>query len=51
MSDTRQFLTANEVAKLLDFHVKTVYRMAKEGKLKSKKFGYSLRFPNDQFKS
>jgi len=51
MSDTKQWLSALEVAELLGKHVKTIYRWAEEGKLKSRKFGYSILFPAEQFKS
>lgn len=36
--------TAEEIAKILKLHIKTVYRMGREGKLKRVKVGRSVRF-------
>lgn len=36
--------TAEELAKLYQIHPKTVYRLGREGKLKTKRVGGSVRF-------
>jgi excisionase family DNA binding protein len=39
-----QLLTAEEAAKYLRLHVKSVYRLAKQGKIPSRKVGGTWRF-------
>jgi excisionase family DNA binding protein len=39
-----QLLTAGEAAKYLRLHVKSVYRLAKQGKIPSRKVGGTWRF-------
>jgi hypothetical protein len=51
VNDEKQFLTAQQVAVLLQLNVKTICRWAKGSKPRTRKFGYALYFPADQFKS
>lgn len=41
------YLTANEVADMLNIHINTVYRLCKNGDLPSFKFGRNLRISTD----
>jgi excisionase family DNA binding protein len=49
MIDGKQYLTAQQVAELLQKHVQTIYNWGREGKLKTRKIGYAVLFPSDQF--
>lgn len=44
MTDPRQVMTSIEAAEYLRMHVKTVCRLAKEGKIPAKKVGAEWRF-------
>jgi excisionase family DNA binding protein len=43
-----KMLTASEVAELLQVHLKTVYRLARNGLIPGKKFGGGWRFCRDE---
>ncbi len=38
------FITANQAAELLRLHVRTIYRLARAGKIPAYKFGHEWRF-------
>ena len=41
----KELFTAEQLASMLQVHVKTVYRLRREGKLKYVKVGRAVRFP------
>jgi excisionase family DNA binding protein len=43
-----KMLTASDVAELLQVHLKTVYRLARNGLIPGKKFGGGWRFSKDE---
>ena len=47
--DKKQFYTAQELAKLLDFNIMTIYRYIKSGKLKAYKIGKEFRIDKNDF--
>jgi excisionase family DNA binding protein len=51
MSDTKEFLTPEEVAEKLRLHINTVYNQLKNGAIKGKKYGDSWRIPSAQFET
>jgi len=43
----KEIMTPHEAAKYLNLHVRTIYRLAKNGKLPGRKVGRSWRFSKD----
>lgn len=46
---TTEFYKAEDLAKLLQVNIMTIYRYIKAGKLKAHKLGKEFRIPKDEF--
>lgn len=49
MNKKKEFYTSEEVAKMLDYNVMTIYRYIKAGKLKAYKMGKEFRIKREDF--
>jgi len=43
-----EILTASQVANLLQFHLRTIYRLARKGSIPGRKFGGGWRFSKEE---